>query len=74
MCSRQSFIFGSQSYSSISANTCGLCQYFEQGDTVTYDGTDFLVLNSCTGLIDEVHSAQDLVTFFHNLGLTGITV
>lgn len=46
----------------------------KQGDTVTYDGTDFLVLNSCTGLIDEVHSAQDLVTFLHNLVLTGITV
>lgn len=44
------------------------------GDPVTYNGTDFLILNTETGLIEEVDSAQDLITLFHNLGLTGITV
>jgi hypothetical protein len=44
------------------------------GDKMTYNGTDNLVLNSCTGLVDQVDSAQDLITLFHNLGLTSITV
>lgn len=44
------------------------------GDPVTYNGTDFLILNKETGLIEELHMAQDLITLFHNLGLTGITV
>lgn len=41
---------------------------------MTYNGTDFLILNQRTGLIEELNVAQDLITLFHNLGLTGITV
>lgn len=44
------------------------------GDPVTYNGTDFLVLNKCTGLVEEIHMAQDIITFFNALGLTAITV
>ncbi|KFY09575.1 hypothetical protein V492_05434 [Pseudogymnoascus sp. VKM F-4246] len=46
----------------------------KQGDHVTYNGTDFLRVDECTGLIKQVDIAQDYVTFFHNLGLTGINV
>ncbi|KKK24330.1 hypothetical protein AOCH_002100, partial [Aspergillus ochraceoroseus] len=44
------------------------------GDPVTYNGTDFLLLDPCTGLIEEANIAQDLITFFHNLGLEAVTV
>lgn len=44
------------------------------GDNVTYNGTDFLVLDEKTGLIKEDNVAQDLITLFHNLGLTAVTV
>lgn len=44
------------------------------GDPLTYNGTDYLVLNEQTGLIDEAHITQDLITLFHNLGLTSVTV
>ena len=44
------------------------------GDPITYNGTDSLVLNKCTGLVDEIDSAQDLISFFHALGLTSVTV
>ena len=37
------------------------------GDPVTYNGTEYLTLN-CDGLIEEVDSAQDLITFMYNLG------
>ncbi|CEJ95216.1 hypothetical protein VHEMI10711 [[Torrubiella] hemipterigena] len=40
------------------------------GDHVTYNGTDFLQLDACSGLIKQVDSAQDLVTFFDNLGIS----
>ncbi|KAH8703604.1 hypothetical protein BGW36DRAFT_423159 [Talaromyces proteolyticus] len=46
----------------------------KQGTPVTYNGTDFLILDQCTGLIKEINIAQDLISFFHNLGLTGVTV
>ncbi|KAK2596248.1 hypothetical protein QQS21_006340 [Conoideocrella luteorostrata] len=38
------------------------------GDAVTYNGTEFLTLDPCTGLVVEVDSAQDLITFMYNLG------
>ncbi|KAH7141515.1 hypothetical protein B0J13DRAFT_623876 [Dactylonectria estremocensis] len=46
----------------------------ETGSAVTYNGTDFIILDDCTGLIKEVHMAQDFITFFHELGLTSVTV
>ncbi|KHN95438.1 uncharacterized protein MAM_06715 [Metarhizium album ARSEF 1941] len=39
------------------------------GDVVSYNGTDFLVLNECTGLVDEVNIAQDMMNLFHALEL-----
>ncbi|KIN05424.1 hypothetical protein OIDMADRAFT_25981 [Oidiodendron maius Zn] len=44
------------------------------GDSLTYNGTDVLTLNPCTGLVNQVDSAQDLLTLFHNLGFTTIPV
>jgi hypothetical protein len=38
------------------------------GDDVTFNGTDFLVLNKCSGQVDEVHIAQDLLTFMRRMG------
>jgi hypothetical protein len=46
----------------------------QPGDPLTYNGTDNLILNPVTGLIDQVDSAQDLITLFHNLGFTSIPV
>ncbi|CRG91335.1 hypothetical protein PISL3812_08383 [Talaromyces islandicus] len=58
----------------IGANFTALPTTLKQGDPVTYNGTDFLILNPHTGLIEELHMAQDLITLFHNLGLTSVTV
>ncbi|KAJ5692001.1 hypothetical protein N7462_001424 [Penicillium macrosclerotiorum] len=44
------------------------------GAAVTYNGTDFLVLDDCTGQIREAYIAQDLISYFHAMGLTEITV
>ncbi|CAI7579153.1 hypothetical protein N7533_006577 [Penicillium manginii] len=44
------------------------------GAAVTYDGTDFLVLDTCTGLVREVYITQNLLQYFHAMGLTAITV
>ena len=41
---------------------------------MTYNGTDSLVLNKCTGLVDEVDSAQDLISLFHNLGVEVLSI
>ncbi|KAK1763058.1 hypothetical protein QBC33DRAFT_623268 [Phialemonium atrogriseum] len=49
-------------------------QYRFEGEPVTYNGTDFLILNECTGLADEADIAGDSLTLFHNLGLTSVTV
>ncbi|KAH6995169.1 hypothetical protein EDB80DRAFT_877044 [Ilyonectria destructans] len=46
----------------------------DPGSPVTYNGTDFLILDDCTGLVKEVHMAQDFITFFHALGLEAVTV
>ncbi|KAJ5890134.1 hypothetical protein N7504_010944 [Penicillium tannophilum] len=46
----------------------------DAGSSVTYNGTDFLVLDECTGLIREDYIAQDLISCFHVMGLTEITV
>ncbi|KAI9152009.1 Transcription elongation factor SPT5 [Paramyrothecium foliicola] len=40
----------------------------KRGDHVTFNGTDFLVINKCTGLVDEVNIAQDLLTFMRRMG------
>ena len=37
------------------------------GTVVSYNGTDLLTLNRCTGLIEEVDSAQDFINYFHQL-------
>ncbi|CAH0054158.1 unnamed protein product [Clonostachys solani] len=38
------------------------------GDKVSYNGTDFLTIDPCTGLITEVAIAQDLFSLAVNLG------
>ncbi|KAH8881942.1 hypothetical protein GQ53DRAFT_847874 [Thozetella sp. PMI_491] len=40
----------------------------KRGDPVTYNGTDFLTLDPCTGLVVEVAVAQDLISLIVNLG------
>ncbi|KAJ6001191.1 hypothetical protein N7481_001600 [Penicillium waksmanii] len=44
------------------------------GDPVTYNGTDFLVQDDCTGHIREVYIASDSISYFHTMNLTEITV
>ncbi|KAJ5369296.1 uncharacterized protein N7496_009056 [Penicillium cataractarum] len=44
------------------------------GSSVTYNGTDLLILDECTGLIIHDYIAQDLISYFHAMGLTAITV
>ncbi|KAJ5114164.1 hypothetical protein N7456_002698 [Penicillium angulare] len=44
------------------------------GSHVTYNGTDFLVLDECTGQVREDYIAQDLISYFHAMGLDAITV
>ena len=44
------------------------------GQRITYNGTDSLVLNKCTGLADEVDSAQDTLSLFKALGHTEIVL
>jgi hypothetical protein len=38
------------------------------GSHVAYNGTDIMILNRCSGLIQQVLSAQDFITYFHVLG------
>ena len=38
------------------------------GSQVAYNGTDIMILNRCHGLIQQVLSAQDFITYFHVLG------
>jgi hypothetical protein len=35
---------------------------------VAYNGTEFLTLDPCNGLVTEISSAQDLITLMYNLG------
>ena len=44
------------------------------GTRIGYNGTDVLTLNRCTGKIDMVESAQDFITYFHELGFRSINV
>ncbi|KAJ5432825.1 uncharacterized protein N7458_011981 [Penicillium daleae] len=44
------------------------------GSSVTYNGTDLLLLDECTGLIRNDYIAQDLISYFHAMGLSAITV
>lgn len=44
------------------------------GTHVAYNGTDVLTLNRCTGKIDMIESAQDFITYFHELGLSSVMV
>ncbi|CRL18414.1 unnamed protein product [Penicillium camemberti] len=41
---------------------------------VTYNGTDFLVQDDCTGQIREAYIAGDSISYFHAMGLDGVTV
>ncbi|GJN86138.1 snoaL-like domain-containing protein [Purpureocillium lilacinum] len=43
------------------------------GDPVTWNGTDFLVIND-SNLIKEVNIAQDMMELFHVLGMTSVPV
>jgi hypothetical protein len=44
------------------------------GAYVTYNGTDFVVLDDCTGQIKEINMAQDFIAYFHELGIKGVMV
>ncbi|VUC30696.1 unnamed protein product [Clonostachys rosea] len=46
----------------------------DPGAYVTYNGTDFVVLDDCTGQIKEINMAQDFIAFFHELGIKGVMV
>ena len=46
----------------------------KEGAHVTYNGTDFLQLDHCSGLIRQVDMAQDYITLYHKLGLAEIKV
>lgn len=46
----------------------------EEGEYVTYNGTDFLQLDECSKLIKQVDMAQDYITLYHNLGLSEIQI
>ena len=50
------------------------CRTLKQGAHVTYNGTDFLQLDQCSGLIRQVDMAQDYITLYHNLGLAEIII
>ncbi|KAK5074503.1 hypothetical protein LTR70_008824 [Exophiala xenobiotica] len=39
----------------------------KNGTVITYNGTDIMTLDRCTGLIAEVQSSQDFITYFHEL-------
>ena len=40
------------------------------GATISYNGTDFLQLDPCSGLIQQVDMTQDYMNFYHELGAT----
>lgn len=44
------------------------------GSSVSVNGTDFLWLDECTGLIKRYDLAQDNISKFHGLGYTSIPV
>lgn len=44
------------------------------GAAVTYNGTDFLVQDECTGQIREAYIAGDSISYFHAMGLDAVTV
>ncbi|CAI7567245.1 unnamed protein product [Penicillium glandicola] len=44
------------------------------GASVTYNGTDFLVQDDCTGQIREAYIAADSISYFHAMGLESVTV
>ena len=39
----------------------------EKGSHVAYNGTDIMLLDPCSGLVQQVLSAQDLITYYHVL-------
>lgn len=45
-----------------------------EGSHITYNGTDWLYLDDCTGRIKRVDSAQDYITALHAQGLTEVKV
>ncbi|KAK0930958.1 hypothetical protein LTR48_006479 [Friedmanniomyces endolithicus] len=40
-----------------------------KGSHIGYNGTDILLLDPCSELIEQVLSAQDLITYYHELGV-----
>lgn len=44
----------------------------KHGDECTYNGTDFLVLNKETGLVDEVNIAADMLNLLHAMGMRSV--
>jgi len=49
------------------------CRTLKPGDPVTWNGTDFLVIND-SNRIKEVNIAQDMMELFHVLGMTSVPV
>ncbi|KAK3669744.1 hypothetical protein LTR78_010372 [Recurvomyces mirabilis] len=39
----------------------------ERGSHVAYNGTDIMLLDPCSGLVQQILSAQDLITYYHVL-------
>ena len=72
------------SLSNVSSSNCNLdykanvANYLyrplKEGAAVTYNGTDFLVQDDCTGQIKEVNIAGDSISYFHAMGLDAVTV
>ncbi|KAK5991933.1 hypothetical protein PT974_05323 [Cladobotryum mycophilum] len=46
----------------------------KDGDYITYNGTDFLQLDPCSWLVNQVDSAQDFLALFHSLGIPFLKV
>ncbi|KAM5369982.1 hypothetical protein ACJZ2D_008665 [Fusarium nematophilum] len=55
-------------------NFTSLPTTLEEGDFATWNGTDFLILDRCTGLIKEVNSAHDGISFLHSLGIKSVSI
>ncbi|KAM5349255.1 hypothetical protein ACJ41O_005762 [Fusarium nematophilum] len=46
----------------------------KQGDFSTWNGTHFLELDACTGLIKQVDSSEDFITMLYNLGIKSVLI
>jgi hypothetical protein len=56
------------------ANDLTIFRTLKQGDYAAWNGTDFLALDKCTGLVKEVDSSEDLINFMYNLGVDSVEI